>query len=218
MMPARPYRSEMIYSRWEPGQGYQGKPGVTGLYMGFSGLGDCADGFCVDPLTGDTALDPSWAGPLPLDPSPIGTTLDLPGFDPETGLPLGNQLPGGTVDNSSGETGGGGSTSTASNANALAAASQIAAALAKAIPAVTSSTGAKTCPAGYAYGAPGASVQIAPGVATAGTGTCLPVTGAATGQWFPFATNNQVMTFAGVVALVLVGVNLIPSGGGRRRR
>ena len=55
-----------------------------------------------------------------------------------------------------------------------------------------------TCPSGYQFV----------------TGICVPDSG----QWFSFATNKQILTWGGVVIAALVIVNLIPSGGGRRRR
>ncbi len=61
---------------------------------------------------------------------------------------------------------------------AVTAAAQIAAALTRALnPTSGIFGGAPTsCPTGYVYGAPGQSVTIAPGVATVGTGKCLPST------------------------------------------
>ena len=63
-------------------------------------------------------------------------------------------------------------------ASAATAAAQIASALSRALaPTPGIFGGAPTsCPTGYVYGAPGASVQIAPGVATVGAGKCLPST------------------------------------------
>jgi hypothetical protein len=57
-----------------------------------------------------------------------------------------------------------------------------------------------TCPSGYRYA----------------TGTCVP--GSATGQWFSFATNSQVMTYGLVIVAALIIVPALSGGGGRRRR
>jgi hypothetical protein len=65
-----------------------------------------------------------------------------------------------------------------------------------------------SCPTGYRY----ATGVCVPGIVGAG-GATKPA-----GQWFSFATNKQVVTFGAVVIGALVLVNLIPSGGGRRRR
>jgi len=46
-------------------------------------------------------------------------------------------------------------------------------------------------------------------------GACVPSGGS---QWFPFATNAQVLTFAAVVFGGLVLIKLLPSGGGGGRR
>ncbi len=93
-------------------------------------------------------------------------------------------------------------------------AAQIAAALSKA---VTPSAG-NTCPTGYVFGAVGQSIQIAPGVSTVGTGKCVPISGTPAGQWVSFATNTQIMVFAGVIIAALVVVPMLSGGGGRRRR
>jgi hypothetical protein len=128
--------------------------------------------------------------------SPIGTTLDYTvaacAADPNCSMPTGptgslySQLiaqgvlpidaqaydPAGAA--AAGFTAPAGSTSTAGT---ITAAAQIATALSRAIsPTAGMFGGTTSCPAGYVYGVPGASVQIAPGVATVGTGKCLPST------------------------------------------
>jgi hypothetical protein len=128
----------------------------------------------------------AYAPQINMDPSPIGTTLappelslyaqlvqqgvnpiDAQVYDP-TGAAAAGYIPGSATSPST-------STSTA---GAITAASQIAAALSRALaptPGIFGGT-PTSCPAGYVYGAPGASVAIAPGVATVGTGKCLPST------------------------------------------
>lgn len=95
--------------------------------------------------------------------------------------------------------------SSTSTAGAITAAAQIATALSRAIaPTAGMFGGTTSCPAGYVYGAPGASVQIAPGVATVGTGKCLPST-VPTGV-IPGVSNT---TLAYVVALAFLGLMLM---------
>ena len=167
-------------------------------------------------------------------------------IDPETGLPLGSDLPGGGIDFSSGEvdpstiyspTTGGASTedyltawegsegvtsatpeeqaaaqawllqnvpvaARSGNAAALSTLALTAAQIAAGVSAGTVKTSA-ACPSGYSFS----------------TGVCVPKSGAVAtpaGQWFSFATNQQVTTFGLVILGALIFVNLIPSGGRRR--
>ncbi len=91
----------------------------------------------------------------------------------------------------------------ASAAAALAAASKAALTAAQITAGITAGSihtaPVTTCPSGYQYTA----------------GGCLPV---GSGQWFSFATNNQVMTFGAVILAALVIVPALSGGGGGRRR
>jgi hypothetical protein len=89
------------------------------------------------------------------------------------------------------------------------------AALLKMVPAVSS---AALTAAQIAAGLSTGSIsQVATTVCPSGyrssTGACV----AATGQWFSFATNAQVMTYGAVIIGALILVPML-SGGGRRRR
>jgi hypothetical protein len=97
------------------------------------------------------------------------------------------------------------------SAGSIAAAAQVAAALSKAITPIISATGVPSCPAGYAYGAAGQSVQIAPGVATVGAGRCLPVSGIGTGQLISGVSNSTL----GIAAIAFLALMMF--SGGRRR-
>jgi hypothetical protein len=89
----------------------------------------------------------------------------------------------------------------ASAATIATQAAQIAAAVARA---VAPTPGTSNCPAGYVYGAPGASVSIAPGIVTAGTGKCLPSTVSA--GILPGVSNSTLaIGVAAVVLLMLMG-------------
>ena len=124
---------------------------------------DAAAYLTVAPLTSvlPTTLTPS--GTVPTVSSPVGTTLS-PTLCSDGSAPFSD----------------GSCTQTAAPAGSqgnIAALAQVAAALTKAVaPTVSAVGGIPTCPAGFVYGAPGASVSISPGVSTVGTGKCLPST------------------------------------------
>jgi hypothetical protein len=149
--------------------------------------------------------------PIALVPSPVPTTLT-------TTSPMvaaGGLCPDGSTpfsDGSCAET-----SAPAGSQGNTAALAQVAAALAKAVnptaPAIAG--GAVTCPAGYIYGAPGVSVQLSPGVATVGTGKCLPVSSASI---IPGITNAQLTSYAVLGGAVLLGVLMISSLAGKKRR
>lgn len=89
---------------------------------------------------------------------------------------------------------------------AAAAAAVIAAALSKAIAPTVGAGGVTSCPAGYIYGAPGASVQLSPGVSTVGTGKCLPV---ASTSIIPGITNSSLVTFGVILVGSFIFVQLV---------
>lgn len=229
-----PNLSSPLYRRWFPGAGQRGG--------GFAGVG------IIDPETG-LDMGPDIVGTvisndplIPFDPSVNPSTLTLSepslytqlvaegvspldaaqydqagataaGFDPSVyyAAPGYNQTPAGPAGPSVAARG---AAATGASANTAA---QLAGALARAI---APNPGTTTCPPGYVYGAPGQSVQLAPGMSTVGTGRCVPISGlpgAPGPQWVSFATNKQIITYGVVVVAALVLVNLIPSGGRRRR-
>jgi hypothetical protein len=192
-------------------------------FRGMRGLGDDVTGLVTgnDPIP----FDPSPIGTtltVPYDPSAIGTTLTDPtvaalqacaadpncsmpsGISPVTGAPMvstglcadGSPM---FADGSCAET-----SAAPGSAGATAAAAQLAAALARSMAPTTGIFGgaATSCPSGYVYGAPGASVQIAPGIATVGTGKCIPSTVAAAGI-IP-GVSNTTLAIAAVAFLALM--------------
>lgn len=196
------------------------------LNRGIRGLGDCGDG--SDPVYDLTCAN----SVVPVEPisSPIPTTLTLPtstgsstttlsypgmpglpssttGMCPDGSPPWSDgscvTCPDGSVPWSDGSCG---STPTTPGATPLTAVASAAATLAAAVAkAVNPTAGTTSCPAGYVYGAPGQSVTISPGVATVGTGKCLPST--ATGTPLIAGVSNTTLAIAAFafVALMMMG-------------
>ena len=236
----RPNDESPLYRRWFSGAGQRGGgfAGI-GLYSGFSGLGQlCADG--SEPYQGDAGLecdDGSTPGsyiaselpttttpittpitPIALIPSPTSTTLTQTPTTQAALCPDGSPpwsdgscvtCPDGSVPWSDGSCG---STPATPNAVPVNAAAQLAAALAKALAPTPSpiAGGVPSCPAGYVYGAPGASVVLSPGVATVGTGKCLPST-AAGSSLISGVTNAQLTSYVVLGGVTLLAIVLFSS-------
>ena len=202
-----------FYQRWAPGR--------DRIYL--SGLGDdgsFADELATlpeidpatDPLFQDTGgLEPGAFGPYELGQEPqasidawegnVGVTNATPEEQSEAMAWLLKEFPAGS---------------------SVPAAAPTASVLAKL--ALTASQLTAGMAAGTVVAAPGSGCSTGYRYAT---GVCVPgivgqggaVSTKPAGQWFGFATNQQVVTFGVVVIGALVLVNLIPSsGGGRRRR
>lgn len=163
---------------------------------------------------------------VPMVSSPNPYTLEVPTVSvpnpssipqviSETPLTPGNLCPDGSApfsDGSCAETSGAPSASDTARI-AAAAAAQISAALSRAV-----APGAgNSCPAGFVYGAPGQSVQLAPGVATIGAGKCLPVTSGVSGQWISGVQNSTLVMIVGGVAIAVLLISSLSGGKGRRR-
>ncbi len=199
--------------------------------LGMRGLGDDITGLVTS--TDPIPYDPSPIGStliVPYDPSPIGSTLTDPNVaalqacaaDPNCSMPTGASPITGVPTSSTGlctdgspqfSDGSCAETSAApGSAGATAAAAQLAAALSRSIAPTTGIFGGAptSCPAGYVYGAPGASVQIAPGIATVGQGKCIPSTVSA--GIIPGISNTTL----GIAAVVFLGLMMMSSGGKRR--
>ncbi len=199
-----------LYRRWFPGAGQRGG--------GFAGMGFCdpSDPTCgviesTDPVTGEPIVAAPSDDPLLTDESgnyclasmfvngQCPQSADLSYLYAPPGYNIKNVTPGAPL--------------TPAQLTAQQVAAQ--AALLKMVPAVSS---AALTAAQIATGlTQGTIARVATTVCPSGyrssTGACVQPSG----QWFSFATNNQVMTFG---AVILAAIIIVPalSGGGRRRR
>jgi hypothetical protein len=224
-----PNLSSPLYRRWFPGSGQRGG--------GFAGMGcdpnDPTDPTCaVDPVSA-VATDPNMGDPLAAcaaDPNcsmPIAPSLysqliaqgvapvDAYQYDPTGAIAAGVDPstlyagPGSTITNVTP-----GTALTPAQSTALSQQVAAQAALLKMVPAATSAAlTAAQLAAGLTAGTIAkVATTVCPSGYRSSTGACV----AATGQWFSFATNAQVMTYGAVLIGALI---LIPAlSGGRRRR
>ncbi len=206
-----------LYRRWFPGAGQRGG--------GFAGMGFCdpSDPTCVGadlPITGTVINTDPATGELPT--SSLYDQLIAEGvqpadayqYDPTGAIAAGVDpsslfaAPGSTIKNVTP-----GSPLTPAQLTAQQVAAQ--AALLKMVPAVSSAAlTAAQLAAGLTQGTIAkVATTVCPSGYRSSTGACVQ----SSGQWFSFATNNQVMTFG---AVILAAIIIVPalSGGGRRRR
>lgn len=203
----RPNMESPLYQRWFPGQGQRGGSGMYGLG---DELSDAESGIFTtqsnDPFTtgsGETATETPGIHDWGTIDTSSGETATLDTWQAQADC----AEFGGSACDQFVMTGG---TPTDAQLKATATLrtldpSKLASAIASGAVVKSASVGA-SCPSGLAYK----------------NGTCIPMggTGVRTppGQWVSFATNQQLITWGGVVIAALVIINLIPSGGGRRRR
>jgi hypothetical protein len=195
-----PNLSSPLYRRWFPGQGQRGG--------GFAGMGLCdpSDPTCVSVDTTTLDIGGGYAGAptgivTSTDPTPsMYSQLIAQGVAPADAYqydPTGAIAAG--VDPSTLYAAPGSTIQNVTPGTALTPAQLTAQQVAAPLTAGTVSQVATTvCPSGY----------------RSSTGACV----AATGQWFSFATNAQVMTYGAVILGALILVPMISGGGGRRRR